>query len=226
MKSTVNFNTDSVYELFMDFLTNEENKIFRFLGQGSSKASFIFFEETTMKNYVVKIEKDFYYNEISNTDLLEELEFEDIEEDNECYEQTKKEIEMYKWAKENELDLFLAPILLDYSSAAWQFEVMAYCEDLYRDDLDKDESLRESLKESVRNSVKCSVYRDTIGGFIVDYLTINKGFSQDLIKELYRIGKELLKINDGLFDDCGRISNLGIYNGRLVLRDYGYGYMR
>ena len=49
MKSTVNFNTDNVYELFMDYLTNEENKIFKFLGQGSSKAGFIFFEETTME---------------------------------------------------------------------------------------------------------------------------------------------------------------------------------
>lgn len=221
----INFNTDNVYELFMDYLHGDKNEYFTYIGEGASKAAFLFFEETTNEKYVIKIEKDYYIDEILDEYLIDTLEFEDIEEYNECYEQTKKEIEMYKWAKENGLDLFLAPILLEYSSAAQQFEVMAYCEDLYEDNLNKDRSLRESLKESVGNTINCRVFRNSIGGFIVDYLTVNKGFSQDLIKELYRIGKGLLRINEELFDDCGRISNLGIYNGRLVLRDYGYGYI-
>lgn len=225
MKSTINFNTDNIYELFMDYLTNEKNNIFRFLGQGSSKACFTFFEETTNEFYVVKIEKDYYIDDILNQDLLDELTFLDIDEDNECYEQTKKEIEMYKWAKENNLDLFLAPILLEYSSADQQFEVMGYCEDLYLKELNEDKPLRESIKNTIKNTIKCPTYGNTIGGFIIDYLIVNGGFSQDLIKDLYRIGKELLTVNGSLFGDAGRISNLGIYNGKLVLRDYGYGYM-
>ncbi len=224
MKS-INFNADNIYELFMDYLHGGEDGYFTYIGEGSSKAAFLFFEETTNEKYIIKIEKDYYIDEILNENLIDILFFEDIEEDNECYEQTKKEIEMYKWAKENGLDLFLAPILLEYSSAAQQFEVMAYCEDLCMDNLDKDGFLRESLKESVGNTINCPVLRDSIGGFIVDYLTVNKGFSQELIKELYRIGKELMIINEGFFDDSGRYSNLGLYNGKLVLRDYGYGYM-
>lgn len=220
----INFNTDNVYELFINYLHSDKNEYFTYIGEGASKAAFLFFEETTNEKYIIKIEKNYYINEILNEDLIDTLYFENIEENDECYQQTKKEIEMYKWAKENNLDLFLAPILLEYSSVAQQFEVMAYCEDLCADELDN-YSLRESLKESVRNTLKCPVYTDSIGGFIVDYLTVNKGFSQDLVQELHRIGKGLLRINEELFDDCGRVSNLGIYNGRLVLRDYGYGYM-
>lgn len=220
----INFNTDNIYELFLDYLHGDKLEYFTYIGQGASKAAFLFFEETTNKKYIIKIEKDYYVDDILNEDLIDTLDFEDIEGDNECYQQTKKEIEMYKWAKENNLDLFLAPILLEYSSAAQQFEIMAYCEDLSAGELDN-YSLRESLKESVRNTLECPVYTDSIGGFIVDYLTVNEGFSQDLIQELHRIGKGLLRINEELFDDCGRISNLGIYNGRLVLRDYGYGYI-
>lgn len=221
----INFNTDNIYELFLDYLHGDKHEYFTYIGQGASKAAFLFFEETTNKKYIIKIEKDYYVDDILNEDLIGELDFEDIEESDECYEQTKKEIETYRWAKENNLDLFLAPILLEYSSAAQQFEVTCYCEDLDKNVLDKDFSLRSSVKESVRNTVECSTYGNTIGGFIVDYLIVNNGFSQDLIKELYRIGKELLTINEGFFDDCGRYSNLGIYNGKLVLRDYGYGYM-
>lgn len=222
----INFNTDNLYGLFMDYLYGDKNEYFTYIGEGASKAAFLFFEETTNKKYIIKIEKDYYIDDILNEDLVGRLCFEDIEESNECYEQTKKEIETYRWAKENNLDLFLAPILLEYSSAAQQFEVMCYCEDLYENALDEDFSLRSSVRESVRNTIGCSTHGDTIGGFIVDYLIVNRGFSQDLIKELYRIGKELLIRNEGFFDDCGRYSNLGIYNGRLVLRDYGYGYMR
>lgn len=221
----INFNTDNLYGLFMDYLYGDKNGYFTYIGEGASKAAFLFFEETTNKKYIIKIEKDYYIDDILNEDLVGRLCFEDIEESNECYEQTKKEIETYRWAKENNLDLFLAPILLEYSSAAQQFEVMCYCEDLNKNVLDEDSSLRRSVKESVRNTIECSTHGDTIGGFIVDYLIVNKGFSQDLIKELYRIGKELLIINEGFFDDCGGYSNLGIYNGKLVLRDYGYGYM-
>lgn len=220
----INFNTDNIYELFIDYLHGDKHEYFTCIGQGSSKAAFLFFEETTNKKYIIKIEKDYYIDDILNEDLIDDLYFEDIEEDSECYEQTKKEIEMYEWAKENNLDLFLAPILLEYSSSDQQFEVMCYCEDLYIDDLEEDESLRESIKNAVTNTVKCPVCRDSIGSFIVDYLVVNKEFSQDLIKELYRIGEELLKINNCLFGDC-RFSNLGLYNGKLVLRDYGYGYM-
>lgn len=223
MKTTINFNTDNVYELFMDYLQNKENKIFDFLGQGSSKAAFMFFEESTKQEYVVKIEKDFYYEDVLNTDLLDELEFEDIEEDNQCYQQTKKEIETYKWAKENNLDLFLAPILLEHSSADQQFEVMVYCEDLFRDELDC--PLRDSLRNSIETTVKCSTYLDTLGGFIADYLIVNKEFSKQLIEELYDIGRELEEINAWFFEDYSRNGNLGLYNGKLVLRDYGYGYM-
>lgn len=222
----INFNTDNLYGLFMDYLYGDKNEYFTYIGEGASKAAFLFFEETTNKKYIIKIEKDYYIDDILNEDLVGRLCFEDIEESNECYEQTKKEIETYRWAKENKLDLFLAPILLEYSSAAQQFEVMCYCEDLCLDDLEEDESLRESIEKTVTNTVKCSVCRDSIGSFIVDYLVVNKEFSQDLIKELYRIGEELLIINERFFDDCGRYSNLGIYNGKLVLRDYGYGYMK
>lgn len=224
MKS-INFNKDDIYELFMDYLHGDEDGYFTYVGEGASKAAFLFFEETTNKKYIIKIEKDYYFDEILNKDLIDTLNFEYVEEDDDCYQQTKKEIEMYKWAKENNLDLFLAPILLEYSSAAQQFEVMTYCEDLSLDDLNKDPYLRESVRHSIRNTIDCLIYRDTIGGFIVDYLTVNKEFSKDLIKELYRIGKGLLKVNKQFFDDCGRYSNLGIYNGKLVLRDYGYGYM-
>lgn len=220
----INFNTDNVYELFINYLHGDKNEYFTYIGEGASKAAFLFFEETTNEKYIIKIEKDYYIDEILNEDLIDILDFEGIEGDDECYQQTKKEIEMYKLAKENNLELFLAPILLEYSSAAQQFEVMAYCEDLCTGELDN-YSLRESLKESVRNTLECPVYTDSIGGFIVDYLTVNEGFSQDLVQELHRIGKGLLRINEELFDDCGRVSNLGIYNGRLVLRDYGYGYM-
>ena len=221
----INFNTDNIYELFLDYLHGDKLEYFTYIGQGASKAAFLFFEETTNKKYIIKIEKDYYVDDILNDDLIGDLDFEDIEESEKCYGQTKKEIETYRWAKENNLDLFLAPILLEYSSATQQFEVMDYCEDLDKNVLDKDFSLRSSVKRSVRNTIECSTYRNTIGGFIVDYLIVNNGFSQDLIKELYRIGKELLTINEGFFDDCGRYSNLGIYNGKLVLRDYGYGYM-
>lgn len=221
----INFNTDNIYELFLDYLHGDKLEYFTYIGQGASKAAFLFFEETTNKKYIIKIEKDYYVDDILNEDLIDTLDFEDIEGDNECYQQTKKEIEMYKWAKENNLDLFLAPILLKYSSAAQQFEIMAYCEDLSLDYLNKDPYLRESVRHSIRNTIDCPIYRDTIGGFIMDYLTVNKEFSRDLIKELHRIGKELLKVNKWFFDDCGRYSNLGIYNGKLVLRDYGYGYM-
>lgn len=221
----INFNTDNLYGLFMDYLYGDKNGYFTYIGEGASKAAFLFFEETTNKKYIIKIEKDYYIDDILNEDLIGRLCFEDIEESNECYEQTKKEIETYRWAKENNLDLFLAPILLEYSSAAQQFEVMCYCEDLHKDVLDEDLSLRRSVKESVRNTIECSTHGDTIGGFIVDYLIVNREFSQDLIKELYRIGNALLMINESFFDDCGRYSNLGIYNGKLVLRDYGYGYM-
>lgn len=220
----INFNTDNVYELFMNYLRSDKNEYFTYIGEGASKAAFLFFEETTNEKYIIKIEKDYYIDEILNKDLIDTLDFEYIEGDDECYQQTKKEIEMYKWAKENNLDLFLAPILLEYSSAAQQFEIMTYCEDLSAGELDN-YSLRETLEEFVRNTLKCPVYTDSIGGFIVDYLTVNKRFSQDLIQELHRIGKGLLRINEELFDDCGRVSNLGIYNGRLVLRDYGYGYI-
>lgn len=221
----INFNTDNIYELFLDYLHGDKDGYFTYVGEGASKAAFLFFEETTNEKYIVKIEKDYYYDDIWNEDLIDMLCFEDIEESNECYEQTKKEIETYRWAKENNLDLFLAPILLEYSSAAQQFEVMRYCEDLYKNVLDEDFSLRSSVREFVRNTIECPIHRDSIRGFIVDYLIVNKEFSQDLIKELYRIGKELLIINERFFDDCDRYSNLGIYNGKLVLRDYGYGYM-
>lgn len=221
----INFNTDNLYGLFMDYLYGDKNGYFTYIGEGASKAAFLFFEETTNKKYIIKIEKDYYIDDILNEDLIDRLCFEDIEESNECYEQTRKEIETYRWAKENNLDLFLAPILLEYSSAAQQFEVMCYCEGLCLDDLEEDESLRESIEKTVTNTVKCPTHGNTIGGFIVDYLIVNRGFSQDLIKELYRIGKELLIINERFFDDCGRFSNLGLYNGKLVLRDYGYGYM-
>lgn len=221
----INFNTDNLYGLFMDYLYGDKNEYFTYIGEGASKAAFLFFEETTNKKYIIKIEKDYYIDDILNEDLIGRLCFEDIEESNECYEQTKKEIETYRWAKENNLDLFLAPILLEYSSAAQQFEVMCYCEDLYENVLDEDSSLRSSVRESVKNTIECSTHGDTIGGFIVDYLIVNREFSQDLIKELYRIGNALLMINERFFDDCGRYSNLGIYNGKLVLRDYGYGYM-
>ena len=221
----INFNTDNIYELFLDYLHGDKDGYFTYVGEGSSKAAFLFFEETTNKKYIIKIEKDYYIDDILNEDLIDRLCFEDIEESDECYEQTKKEIEIYEWAKENNLDLFLAPILLEYSSAAQQFEVMCYCEDLYENVLNKDLPLKKFIKGSVENTIECPTYGNSIGGFIVDYLIVNREFSQDLIKELYRIGKELLMINERFFDDCKRYSNLGIYNGKLVLRDYGYGYM-
>ena len=62
----INFNTDNVYELFINYLHGDKNEYFTYIGEGASKAAFLFFEETTNEKYIIKIEKDYYIDEILN----------------------------------------------------------------------------------------------------------------------------------------------------------------
>lgn len=63
MRTSINFNTDSVYDLFLDFLQGdpEVQSLFHYIGEGSSKACYSFMEESTNERYVVKIEKIFIH---------------------------------------------------------------------------------------------------------------------------------------------------------------------
>lgn len=218
MRTSINFNTDSVYDLFLDFLQGdpEVQSLFYYIGEGSSKACYSFMEESTNEKYVVKIEKDFYSCYIeSNYEL--DLTCEDIEEDNECFQQTSKEIGTYKWAKENGLDLFLAPIVLEHSNAYREFEVMPYVENInvYRNN---------DIIDRVEAATNSRCYSDTLEGFIADYLSVAGEFSLEMVEKLKSIGEKLMNVNAQFFEDASRSSNLGLYKGRLVLRDYGYGF--
>ena len=50
----INFNTDNIYELFLDYLHGDKLEYFTYIGQGASKAAFLFFEEFEVKSLFIR----------------------------------------------------------------------------------------------------------------------------------------------------------------------------
>ena len=208
----INFKKDFVYDLFLQFI-NGENQLFTYEGCGISKLCFSFLEESTMSYYVIKVEKtdypELYY------------EYADMEYSNSPSDcdagQVAEEILCYKRLLESHnkgIDL-LAPIILEQSDPDRNFEVMVYC-DSYNEGDDISVEMRKSNNELVDSLTEksCEFY---------DYLSRSEVLTEDYILEIETQLDALEEADRYIFYDL-HDGNVGYYNGKLVIIDYGYAY--
>lgn len=230
----INFNETDLLQTFTDYCYNKNN-YFSFLGAGSSKAVFEFFEESTKEKYVIKVEKS-DWSEIlpKRIDIEEDEGFYVFEEwscgssfpEDKFYHQTQKEISVYSNAAKAGIDEILCPILLDYSDIVHGYSVMPKCEKAEEHISFSRSSLYKyfTKKEKIKTTPTLVPFYDLID-LIYGYISKTEPDRKKVLKRLLstiNAARELDKKYPGIFSDLGD-DNIGVYNKKIVLIDYGYG---
>ena len=160
----INFKKDSVFEVFREYC-EYENRLFTFIGEGASKMVYEFYEESTDKIYVFKIEKKYYYEQLPfiKSDSEDYYSDDDYFVTGCCDKQIQKEIQVFKFLENNkDIKHLFAPIVLEQSSEDDLYETMIKCNaivDCY-DDVHLFDELFSKLKETSIDEIFDGILKD------------------------------------------------------------------
>lgn len=204
-----------IFNKLMYEIKNQKLENFSFIDRGASKIVFSFIDEVTNQKYVIKVDGVIFKEKELAFLLGKNYVFIDLKY--KSGNQVKKEILFYKYiiSKIN-IPVFI-PTLLEYSDENIGYSIQPYAQEY--------EAPNKSLnyKKTMQRYITDSYDRMTskAANYILDYF-LNDMDSEDNLQDFLNIYEDLYeKYEIDIFEDCCE-DNLGIYNGRAVIIDYGY----
>lgn len=196
-------------------IKNQKLENFSFINRGASKMVFSFIDEITNQKYVIKVDgKNFDEDELFFL-LGKTYIFLDLKDKG--GNQVEKEILFYKYIiSKIDIPVFI-PTLLDYSDENIGYSIQPYAQEY--ETPNKSFNYKNTMQRYITNSYDRATSK--AANYILDYF-LNEDDPEDTLQDFLDIYRDLYeKYEIDIFEDCSE-DNLGVYNGRIVIIDYGY----